>query len=69
MLCTVNMNPKKLVQVIFTLCSNVCKISAVLIYFVLSLEEGESDENDGSDFEILLHFEILIHFETAIVAV
>ena len=25
--------------------------------FFLNLGEGESDENDGSDFKILLHFE------------
>ena len=31
--------------------------SAVLSYLFLSLGEGESDENKGSDFKILLHFE------------
>ena len=29
----------------------------VLAIFFLNLEERESDENDDSDFEILLHFE------------
>ena len=29
----------------------------VLAIFFLNLGEGESDENDDRDFEILLHFE------------
>ena len=33
--------------------------STVLSYFFLDLEE-ESDENENSDFEILLHFEAAI---------
>ena len=37
-------------------------MEVVFSYFSLDLGEGESDENDDSDFEILLHF------ETAIVA-
>ena len=31
-----------------------------LSYFFLSLREGESAENEDSDFEILLHFEAAI---------
>ena len=34
--------------------------STVLTYFFLNLGEGKSDENDDSDFEILLHFEEVI---------
>ena len=34
--------------------------STVLSYFFLSLGEGESDENDQSNFETLLHFEATI---------
>ena len=57
------MNLKKLVQAIFTLYSlkklNWNYGSTVLSYFFLNLE-GESDENENSDFEILLHFEAAI---------
>lgn len=31
--------------------------STVLTYFFLNLGEGESDENEDSDFETLLRFE------------
>ena len=33
------------------------------VYFFLDSGEGESDENDDSDFEILLHFEAVIAAE------
>ena len=32
----------------------------VLTYFFVNLGDGESDENDDSNFEILLHFEEVI---------
>ena len=31
-----------------------------MVKCVLNLEQGESDENDDSNFEILLHFEAAI---------
>ena len=30
------------------------------LLFLLSLDKRESDKNDNSDFEILLHFEVAI---------
>ena len=33
----------------------------LLNYFFLNLGEEQSDENDGNNFEILLHFEVAIH--------
>ena len=34
----------------------------LLSYFFLNLGEGQSDENDDNNFEILLHFEVAIHY-------
>ena len=31
-----------------------------ILLFLLNLDKRESDENDNSDFEILLHFEVAI---------
>ena len=33
------------------------------VYFFQDFREGQSDENDGSDFEILLYFEAVIAAE------
>ena len=37
--------------------------STILSYFILIFGEGDSDENDDSVFEILLHFEAAIAAE------
>lgn len=61
--CIANINLKKLVQAIFTLCSYVFETGSFkswkffLKYFFQNLGDGESHEDDKSDFEILLDFE------------
>ena len=46
-LCITNMNLINLGQATFTLCSNVFKLgSIVLSYFLLTLDEGENDDNE-----------------------
>ena len=49
----------------FTLCSNIFRISWLLLckyssVLFLNLGKGESDENDDSNFETFLHFEAAI---------
>lgn len=58
-----NINLRKLVQAIFTFCSYVFETGSFklwkffLKYFFQNLGDGESHEDDESDFEILLDFE------------
>ena len=39
------------------------EVATVLSYLILNLKEGESDENDDSNLEILLHLEPAIIVE------